>query len=417
MKILFLSDDFPPQSFGGAGISTYELAEGMHKAGHAVYVITTCRKESGAGESSYKGLTVFKIASNYDGRWRWYVSLYNRPVVAKVKDLLNNIQPDVVHINNIHHYLSYHCFKIAKQGGAVVVFTARDVMAFNFAKLATKRYRDHFDYHTTWYDHLTQAGKRYNPLRNFMIRWYLTYANKLFAVSDALREALKENGIQNVTVTHTGIDVSRYVVSPDETAQFKEKYGLGDKKVLLFAGRLSDVKGGRKIIEAMPKIAREVPDAVLVIAGTNDQYAEQMKAEAVRLGFGSNVIVTGWIEPENMKVAYAAADVVLVPSLCFDSFPRVVLEAMAVGRPVIGTRYGGAPEIIVDGVTGYVVDPFNVELMAEKITDLLSHPMKAQQFGEAGYQRVVKDFNMTDKVEEYISAYKQLLLEKSRVIK
>ena len=173
MKIVFLADDFPPQSFGGAGISTYDLALGMKKAGHEVFVITTCRKESDAGELEYHGIKVFRIASDYPGRWRAYVSLYNRPVVRKVKELLKKIKPDVVHANNIHFYLSYHCLKIAKRHAKAVVFTARDTMSIYYGKLATERYLDHFDYRTTWRDHLSQAKKRWNPLRNFFIKRYL----------------------------------------------------------------------------------------------------------------------------------------------------------------------------------------------------------------------------------------------------
>jgi len=70
MRILFLQDDFPPQSFGGAGISTYELAVGMKDAGHEVFVITTCRKKNDAGEFDYHGIKIFRIMSNYPGRWR-----------------------------------------------------------------------------------------------------------------------------------------------------------------------------------------------------------------------------------------------------------------------------------------------------------------------------------------------------------
>ena len=143
MKIVFLQDDFPPQSFGGAGISTYELAVGMKKAGHEIFVITTCRKRSESGETDYHGLKVFKIASDYHERWRAYVSLYNRPVVCQVEELLKRIRPDVVHANNIHFYLSYHCLKVAKQYARAVVFTARDTMLFSYGKLETKRYLDH----------------------------------------------------------------------------------------------------------------------------------------------------------------------------------------------------------------------------------------------------------------------------------
>ena len=366
MKILFLSDDFPPTSFGGAGISTYDLARGIKKAGHEVFVITTCRKENEAGESDYNGLKVFKIASDYPGKWRAYVSLYNRPVIRKLEDILKRVKPDVVHANNIHHYLSYHSLKIAKKYAKVVI-TFRDVMSFSFGKLMTRKYLENLDARTTWLDHLKQAKKRWNPLRNLIIKYYLGYADKRFAVSYALKKALEQNGIKDVEVIHTGIDLSEYYQSPREH----------NKKIIFFAGRLSDAKGAKVVEKAMQIISKKIPDAELLTAGTGGK----------------------WLNREEMKLAYAASNIVLVPSVCFDAFPRTVLEAMASARPVVGTCYGGASEAIVDSVTGYVVNPFNIKEMAEKIIDLLKNPEKAEKFGKAGYERVKKDFNL-DKVTD-----------------
>lgn len=409
MKIAFLNDDFPPQSFGGAGISTYELARGMREAGHDVSVITTCRKESEAGECDYDGLKVFKIASDYPSRWRWYVSLYNRPVVQQIEKLLKKIRPDIVHVNNVHFYLSYRSIKVAKRYARAVVMTFRDVMSFNFAKLQTKKYLEHFDYKTTWLDHLKQTRKRWNPFRNFCIKKYLKYPDKLFAVSATLKEALQQNDIGNVEVIHTGADVAEWRTTQEEATLYKNKYGLENKKVVLFGGRLSDAKGGRQVLEAMVMVADEFPEAVLVIAASIDGQTEEMKKEATKKGIGNKLIFTGWAEREDMKYLYACADIVLVPSTCFDSFPRVVLEAMAVGRPVIGTRYGGAPEIIEDGVTGYVVNPFDVDSISANIIDLLHDTEKAKRFGEAGHERVRADFNLKTKVEEYVAWYQRLI--------
>ena len=409
MKILFLSDDFPPQSFGGAGISTYDLALGMKKAGHQVFVITTGRKASEAGESDYQGLKVYKIANDYPKRWRAYLSLYNPPVVRQVEELLKKIRPDVVHANNIHFYLSYYCLKLAKKYAKVVVFTARDAMLFNFGKLQTKRYLENFNCHTTWLDHLKQAKKRYNPFRNLIIRHYLKYTDKLFAVSNALKKALEQNGIKKVEVMHTGADSSEPPVSEEKIAGLRTKYGLKDKKVLLFAGRLSWSKGGEKTLEALAEIVKAEPRAVLLVAGIVDDYAQTMLEQAKKLGLKEQLIFTGWIGREEIKTAYASANVVVVPSLCFDAFPRMVIEAMAAGKPVVGTCYGGAPEIIADRVTGYVVNPFNAKETAEKILDLLENPEKAEKFGQAGYERIKKDFNLDDKVRQIIFCYQRLI--------
>src|SRR3990167_3507984 len=135
MKIVFLSDDFPPQSFGGAGIVAYDFAITMKKLGHEVSVITTCRNRDEVGESEYYGIKVWKIASNYSTRWRAYLSLYNPGVVRQVEKLLEKIKPDVVHAHNIHFYLSYQTLAVAKRFIKAVVLSAHDVMSFNFGKL------------------------------------------------------------------------------------------------------------------------------------------------------------------------------------------------------------------------------------------------------------------------------------------
>ena len=370
MRIVFLSDDFPPQSFGGAGISTYDLACGMKNAGHKVFVITTCRKESDAGESDYHSLKVFKIASDYQARWRAYLSIYNPRVIRKLEKVLKNLRPDVVHVNNVHFYLSYYSIKLSKQYAKKVVFTARDAMSFSFGKLETEKYLKNFDAHLTVSDQFRQARRRWNPLRNILIRHYLGFADKIFSVSNALKEALAQNGINRVEVMHTGIDISEYRASYDKQR----------KKIFFFAGRLSGAKGARVVEKAMQIISQEIPEAELLTAGTNSQ----------------------WLNREEMKKAYVASSVVIVPSICFDAFPRTVIEAMAAGRPVIGTRYGGASEAILDGVTGYVVNPFDIKTLAEKIMGLLRDEEMAERFGRAGRERVESKFNIDDKISEFL---------------
>jgi glycosyltransferase involved in cell wall biosynthesis len=98
---------------------------------------------------------------------------------------------------------------------------------------------------------------------------------------------------------------------------------------------------------------------------------------------------------------------VLVPSICFDALPRIVLEAMAAARPVIATHYGGASEAIVDGETGYVINPFTVEVMAQKVATLLLDESKAKQFGEKARARVQAIFNLDDRVAEHIELYQR----------
>lgn len=408
MKIVFLSDDFPPQSFGGAGISTYELALGMKKTGQEVFAITTCRNKSEAGESDYNGITVFNIASNYDKRFRAYISINNRPVVRRVEEILKKIQPDVVHANNIHFYLSYRCLKTAKKYARTIVFTARDTMSFSYGKLGTRRYLEQFDPRVTWRDNLKEAGKRWNPFRNFFIRRYLKYVDGIFAISKSLQGALLQNGIQNVEVVYNGINADEWNVAQETVDDFRIKYQLRDKRTLFFNGRLSATKGGAKVVEALAMVVKEIPDTILLVAGSVDQYAEQMKKKAKELGVEAHLVFTGWLERSDIKVAYAVSDVVLMSSVYLDAFGRVNIEAMASKKPVIGTCYGGTPEIVVDGETGYIVNPLYPQKIAEKCIDLLKNPEKARQFGEAGDERAKSNFNLSEKVNEYIRWYEHL---------
>ncbi|MCW9054552.1 MAG: glycosyltransferase family 4 protein [Candidatus Pacebacteria bacterium] len=412
MKIILLHDSFPPYSFGGGGISVQGIAAVLKKIGHDVSVITTCRKESEEGVFDCEGIRVFRIASDYSERWRAYRSLYNNKVVHKVEEIFKKIGPDVVHINSIHHHLSYHCLKLARQQSEVVIFTARDVMLFNFGKLQTSKYLRNFDYRTTWHDHIKQARKRWNPFRNFIIKRYLRYADKVFAISKSLRDALNQNDIEHVEVIYNGIDVSEWLVDQRIVVDFQTKYSLQGRRVILFGGRLSAAKGAEKTLEALVKIVKEIPNATLLVMGKIDWYAQVMKGYARDLDIEEHLVFTGWIKGDEIRAAYAASNVVLMPSICFDSFGRINIEAMASKKPVIGTCYGGTPEIVDDGVTGYIVNPMYPEEIAEKTLDLLKNPERADRFGKAGYERVKSHFNLEDKVKEYIAVYEALLEEK-----
>ena len=86
----------------------------------------------------------------------------------------------------------------------------------------------------------------------------------------------------------------------------------------------------------------------------------------------------------------------------------MILEAMACKKPVIATSFGGSREMVLDGETGYIVNPFDTENMAGKIADLLRNPEKALTFGEAGYERVKNEFNLEKTTNNYLDWFKNL---------
>ena len=416
MKIVILSDSFD-ESNSSTRIAC-QMAKVFLEKNHEVDIITSTQDKAKAGKSKLNGMTVWSIYSNYNLFWRPYISLYNYQIVSSLKKILNELKPDVVHAHNIHIYLSYHALKVAKQTGAKVFLTAHDVMLFHYGKLTefidsqNLKIPKKFNYKISIWQQIKKAGKTYNPFRNIIIRSYLKYVNKIFAVSNALKQVLNDNNIRNVEVIQNGINVDEWAVEDKIVDDFKNKYNLGAKKIILFGGRLSETKGGRKIVLAMGEIVKKAPDANLLVIGKIDDYAKQMIDLATKLGIRDKLVFTGWLTGDLLKSAFNACDIIAVSSICFDSFPTINLEAMACQKPVIATCFGGSKEVVQNGQTGYILNPYNTKLMAEKIVDLLKNSEKARTFGQAGYERVKNELSLERQVKKTIEWYQRMFSDK-----
>ena len=128
MKILYFSDEFPPAVTGGAAIVAYDFAVALLKKGHEVFVITASQDRSRAGKSEIDGVKIFTLFSKYPVFLRHYLSGWNPFLAGKIKKILEEIKPDIVHAHNIHTHISYSALKIAKKSGAKVFLTAHDTM-------------------------------------------------------------------------------------------------------------------------------------------------------------------------------------------------------------------------------------------------------------------------------------------------
>jgi glycosyltransferase involved in cell wall biosynthesis len=109
-----------------------------------------------------------------------------------------------------------------------------------------------------------------------------------------------------------------------------------------------------------------------------------------------------------MRVLYGLADAVLCPSTCFDAFLMVCLEAGAAGAPVLATSLGGAREIVDDGVSGRLLDPFDPARWAEAILDLVTHPERARALGQAGREQAARRFDIRAVARTYLSIFATL---------
>lgn len=410
MKIVVLQDDLPPYHVGGGGVIAYRLAKEFARRGNEVIAITTVQNRAHAGSEVVDGMEVVRLYSSYHPRLRAYKSLYNSAVVRDVERLLKKCAPDIVHVHNVHTHLSYFSLVLARRYSRRVVMTEHDAMSFHFGKLPSALSSVSNELHAEAHREsivrqLRMHKWRYNPLRTPIIRYILRKTvHATVAVSAALSRALEDNGIRVHSVIHNGIAVPEWGSLDVDT--FVKKHHLGDR-VIFFGGRLSEPKGAIQMIEAMPAICNTVPSAQLLVAGKQDAFAERMVKHAARLGVEKSLVFTGWITGDELRSAYRASRVVVAPSIYLDPFPTVNLEAFATLRPVVATCFGGSREVVEDGVSGYVVNPLDVEVLSAKVADLLTDEEKAKRFGVAGYERVTRDFTL----EGQARAYEKLFTE------
>lgn len=407
MRILYLSDEYPPESVGGSGSIAKRLAEGIGREGHEVFVAAPAPTRS--GREQVGNLTIFWLSCG--NSWHPYLTgLRNQKVLTQLERICQEIKPDVIHAHNLHWRISYAALGLCRRFTSQVFVTAHDLMFVSYGKVYPSR-KDCPDSAEaaraccqSFPHQLREAKWHYVPWRNLIIRRYLKEARKIFAVSDFLRRALEANGIHNCTTLHNGINTQEFVVDAQAVEKFRRSHRIDSKRVVFFGGRIGYAKGLYALLRALGTVYRTHGDLRLIIAAGHGEIGE-ITVEAKRLGIQQILRPVGWLGAKDLPLAYAASSVVVTPSIYFDPFPTINLEAMASRRPVVGTCFGGTQEIVRDGVTGYVVNPHDTLLFAARLSDLLGNPEKAARFGKAGYERVTRDFSIERHVQEHLRWY------------
>ncbi|AFM17939.1 glycosyltransferase [Mycolicibacterium chubuense NBB4] len=201
-----------------------------------------------------------------------------------------------------------------------------------------------------------------------------------------------------------GVDVDRF--APDEVAraEMRARYRLGGRPVVVCVSRLVPRKGQDMLIRAMPAIRERVPGAALVIVG-GGPYRTSLRRLAHTFGVAEHVVFTDGVPAEELPAHHAMADVFAMPcrtrgaGLDVEGLGIVYLEASASGVPVVAGRSGGAPETVLDGQTGTVVDGWDVGAVAAAVGDLLADPAGAAAMGAAGRQWVVDNWQWRRQAE------------------
>ncbi|WP_228000918.1 glycosyltransferase family 4 protein [Nocardia australiensis] len=186
-----------------------------------------------------------------------------------------------------------------------------------------------------------------------------------------------------------GVDTTLFRPDPAARTDLRARYGLGDRPTILCLSRLVPRKGQDALIVAMREIRDRVPGAVLVIAG-GGPYEEKLHGLAAVIGVDSDVVFTGRVPSDELAAHHTIADVFAMPcrtrgaGLDVEGLGIVYLEASASGVPVVAGRSGGAPETVLEGKTGRVVDGRKTEEIVEAIVGILSDRDAAAEMGAQG---------------------------------
>lgn len=404
MRILFLTNFFPPARSGGYTQWCHEISESLAARGHTVGVLTSSyelEKAPAREENVFRTLHLEGDLNYYQpGQFFLYWKKQLRENLESLERTVESFAPDLIFIWGmwaLSKSLAAHMEKLMP--GRVVYYLS------DYWPIAT-------DMHTTYW---TSPARRW-PTRvpkKFLSKAALKILagegqpalelTHVICVSARLRDLLIEAGlrIQNARVIHGGTDVERF------SSGF-ERNGQSGVNKLLYAGQLVEHKGVHTAVEAMDRLVNsyEIKETQLTLVGAGHPSYEAMLREQVSQRHLEDFVT--FHEPvskEKMPAIFRQYKILVFPSIYEEPFARTVQEAMASGLAVIGTTTGGTKEILKDGENGLTFEPEDADGLAHQIFRLVNDPQLLAQLANAGRQTVIKEFTlnrMANEIESYL---------------
>lgn len=242
-------------------------------------------------------------------------------------------------------------------------------------------------------------------------QYWLTKPARLLAICRDIRQAAIHGGVDphRVQVVYSGLNLSSIGHLP--SGRIRARYGLSPGQPVIGAvANLFPRKGYESLLKALAEIRVVIPDIHCIIVGEGDEaYGQSLIALAKELELTAAVTFAGF--QREVLAHMADCDVMVLPSL-LEGFGMVLLEAMAMAKPVVASRVGGIPEAVEDGVTGVLVPPGNSGELAGALLRLLKDPALRDTMGKAGRKRVETMFSLERTIEELESTYRQLVSQR-----
>ena len=207
------------------------------------------------------------------------------------------------------------------------------------------------------------------------------------ALTDGERNDYIKNSVSRynkLIKIHSGVDIDKFIMQSENDIDFRKIFSLRPEDLVVgTVGWLLPIKGPSHLLEAMQMVWPNHPAAKLIYVGKGE-LEKELRDRVDALGVKDRVLFLGW--RSDIADIMRLFDIFALPSLN-EGMGRVIVEAMASGKPVVASNTGGIPDLVINGKTGYLVEPRDVNGFAEAINDLLEEPSLRRSMGDAGQQR------------------------------
>lgn len=396
MRILMLSWEYPPNVVGGLGRHVAALARTLAAQGHDVHVVT--RGQPGdVQDEVVEGVHVVRVDE--------------APPVIRLED---DLVPWVLAFNN---RLTPAAARIIAQYDVDVIHAHDWLVAYAAASL-----KDAFHLPVVATIHATEYGRHQGwlpgPMNKYIhqVEWWLTFeARRVITCSNYMRDQVTrifQLPPDKADVVPNAVARRDFAVDPDEVAAFRRRVTPDGERLVIFAGRLEYEKGVQTVLHALIRLYEIVGPVRFLIAGVGT-YSQALRDMVVELGVEEHVHFTGFLEDHDLRLHYAAADVAVAPSI-YEPFGLVAVEAMACGTPVVVGDTGGLREIVADG-HGLSFEPQDPEALTEKLIEVLTDDVLAEELVEKGLARVQADYDWGVVAEATQAVFHRAILEEEQL--
>lgn len=359
-KILVITNDFGPRT---GGIETFVIGLLERIKGQEVIVFTSAQGDT--SEYDQKWLKEFGIQVIRD---RSKILLPSMRVTKRAKE--------IVRLHNIEVIVFGAAAPLALMAPALRKSGVKKVIALTHG-------------HEVWWAKIFPFNLAMKRIGSGVD--HLTYLGEF--TRNAIAQSLTKKSADAMVKIAPGIDTAHFIPQPDSMHK-RITLGLENKKIIISVGRLVHRKGQDKLIEAMPQILQKVPNAHLLLVGEGP-YRSHLEKLANKLSMNHNITFAGRILYNNLPSYLSAADLFAMPSrsrffgLEVEGLGIVYLEASACGIPVVAGNSGGAPDAVIEGVTGLCVDGTDINQIANAVIDICGDAKRASNMGAAGRNWIV----------------------------